>query len=89
MLVKIIFSGKVQGVGFRYRTHEYALALGITGQVRNTIDGSVELYAQGSPESIQMLKTKLVSHFGQNIKQIDSQEISSNTTYSDFRILPF
>ena len=37
------FSGRVQGVGFRYRAYYIAGSLGITGWVRNNWDERVEL----------------------------------------------
>ena len=39
--------GRVQGVGFRYSTRREAEHLGLTGWVRNTSDGSVEIFVQG------------------------------------------
>ena len=42
-------SGRVQGVGFRYRTRYAAGQLGLTGWVRNEDDGSVTLEVQGDP----------------------------------------
>ena len=50
-------SGRVQGVGFRYRAKYVAGGLGLTGWVRNDWDGSVELEVQGTLEQMnQMLK---------------------------------
>lgn len=40
--------GRVQGVGFRWFAQEAAQALGITGYVRNTCDGDVEVVAEGN-----------------------------------------
>lgn len=40
-------SGRVQGVGFRYRAYYTAQALGVTGYVKNMWDGRVELELQG------------------------------------------
>lgn len=37
----------MQGVGFRYFTREVALELGVSGWVRNTWDGDVEVMAEG------------------------------------------
>lgn len=52
---EIIFYGRVQGVGFRYTAYHAANALGVTGYVRNRYDGSVEMQAEGSEESIDRL----------------------------------
>ena len=48
----IFFSGRVQGVGFRYRAYYIAEALGLTGWVHNCYDGRVEMEVQGNEESI-------------------------------------
>ncbi len=54
---KIIFSGRVQGVGFRYRSKYAADGCGVTGWVHNEWDGTVSMEAQGTVEQInQMLK---------------------------------
>lgn len=48
----IIFYGRVQGVGFRYRAEYAAENYGVTGWVRNLYDGSVEMEAEGTERSI-------------------------------------
>lgn len=45
--VHMLVTGMVQGVGFRYFTVMAARRYGLTGWVRNRMDGSVELEAQG------------------------------------------
>lgn len=50
---KIIFIGKVQGVGFRFTAHNIANKYHLTGYVKNLFDGSVEMLAQGQPEDIE------------------------------------
>ncbi len=49
----IIVSGEVQGVGFRYYALREAQTLGITGYVRNRVDGSVESFAEGQRPYIE------------------------------------
>lgn len=53
--VKIIVSGAVQGVGFRYSTLQFAKNITITGYVRNLYDGRVEIVAQGDTHQIKTL----------------------------------
>ena len=49
------FTGRVQGVNFRYTSSNYAKKFGLTGWVRNDYDGSVELQVQGKEEVIYQL----------------------------------
>lgn len=49
------FSGRVQGVGFRYRACYIASSLGVTGWVRNNWDDRVEMEAQGSRELLAQM----------------------------------
>ena len=48
----IIFTGSVQGVGFRYRARHAAELYGCTGWVCNEYDGSVVMEIQGTEEQI-------------------------------------
>lgn len=43
-----VFSGRVQGVGFRFTVCELAAAFDVTGFVKNLHDGTVELKAEGT-----------------------------------------
>ena len=54
-----VVSGRVQGVGFRYATRRVAQRLGLAGWVRNRIDGTVEVWAQGPAERLAELSTFL------------------------------
>ncbi len=47
--------GRVQGVGFRYFVEHSASALGLAGWVRNSDDGSVEVYAIGAAATLSEL----------------------------------
>jgi len=52
--VHILISGRVQGVFFRAHAVERALALGLTGWVRNTPQG-VEIIAEGERQKLEKL----------------------------------
>ena len=49
---RLVFTGAVQGVGFRWRARHAAQAVGATGWVRNEADGSVTMELQGSEAQI-------------------------------------
>jgi len=50
--LRIVVEGEVQGVGFRGFVKNLAQYFGITGYVRNLEDGSVEIFAEDSEETI-------------------------------------
>ncbi len=56
---RIRFTGRVQGVGFRYQATRLARALGLTGWVRNEDDGSVLMEVQGTETGIGHLLLEL------------------------------
>lgn len=51
--------GLVQGVGFRYHTRGVAVRIGVYGWVRNNGDGSVEVYAEGTPDQVKRMEDYL------------------------------
>jgi acylphosphatase len=56
---RYIVRGRVQGVGFRWFVENEARQLGLSGWVRNNIDGSVEVLAIGSEQQLNALHNKL------------------------------
>ena len=52
---RIRVSGIVQGVGFRYFVRTRAVALGLSGFVRNIPDGTVEVVAEGDRPVVNTL----------------------------------
>jgi acylphosphatase len=55
----IIVSGRVQGVFFRDHTRRWASMLGLSGWVRNLVDGRVEVLVEGESGKIENLIGKL------------------------------
>jgi acylphosphatase len=51
--VYLVISGRVQGVGFRYFVWHRAEELHITGWVRNTPEGKVEIEAEGELQNLE------------------------------------
>jgi len=55
---KIIVSGTVQGVGFRYYIARSAEELGLKGYTKNLFNGNVEIYAEGRLQFVEELAKK-------------------------------
>lgn len=53
--VRLLVSGRVQGVFFRQSTRDMACSLGLLGWVRNLASGQVEIEAFGGAEAIEQL----------------------------------
>ncbi len=49
---RVHYSGRVQGVGFRYTAQGLASGFAVAGYVRNLPDGRVELVAEGEPDQV-------------------------------------
>ena len=71
---RVLLYGKVQGVSFRFYTHEKATRLGLKGWVRNNEDGSVEMLLCGEPENVENLITW--AHSGPPQSQVETVEVS-------------
>jgi acylphosphatase len=54
----ITVHGRVQGVGFRYFVQQVGERLGVTGNVRNCPDSTVEIVVQGSEKKIADLSSR-------------------------------
>ncbi|MCL2863983.1 MAG: acylphosphatase [Lachnospiraceae bacterium] len=83
---RLIFHGRVQGVGFRYRATGLALSIGLTGWVQNESDGTVSMEVQGSGEQIDKLLITLNKSDFIRIDHLDSAKIAVKSDEKKFRI---
>lgn len=65
---RVIYRGRVQGVGFRYTARRLAQGYAIDGFVKNRTDGSVELVAQGGEGEIDRFLADLEQTMGSLIR---------------------
>jgi acylphosphatase len=84
--IRAIVKGRVQGIGFRAMTYQYALEMGLVGTVKNLSDGSVELYVLGDRLTVQNLLNVLRQEF-RFISEVQIEEIVPHHTYNGFRII--
>ena len=81
----IYFSGRVQGVGFRYRSYYIAQSMGLTGWVKNLWDDRVEMEVQGDPNKINDLILYLQAQRFIQIEEMDEKKIPLQEEETAFR----
>jgi acylphosphatase len=67
------FSGRVQGVAFRFFAQHVANMLGVTGWVRNLYDGRVEVVAEGDKEALEQFLAELKK--GPRLARVEKAEV--------------
>lgn len=75
---EVYYSGRVQGVGFRYTVRSLAARFRVTGFVKNLPDGGVQLVAEGSPAEIDGLLAAVRQAMGRYIA--DARETAAEAT---------
>ena len=79
--------GRVQGVGFRYFAVRRALELGLVGWVANAADGSVQIVAEGSPDSLDTFEAAIgKGPLGAVIEVVDSVRMAGTGRFERFGI---
>ena len=80
--------GEVQGVGFRFFTLQEAGKIGLNGTVRNRIDGSVEVIAQGSEVQLEAMAAWL-KHGPKTseVERVVELDYPTTTIFENFSII--
>ena len=84
---RVFFSGRVQGVGFRYSTHSICSELGLRGFVRNLQDGRVEAVLQGADPTVEKAVGMIRGRFSGFIDALEVQAEVVDHRLRDFRIV--
>ena len=82
----MIVSGMVQAVGFRYRATRIAQTLGVTGYVRNTSDGRVEMEVQGTEDEIRRMLQMLREQRFIEITGVEERDIDTVPGEYEFKV---
>ena len=69
---RVVYSGRVQGVGFRATCRWLAGEFQVAGYVRNLPDGRVELLVEGDPAEIEALLQAVRNEMGEFIRAMTS-----------------
>lgn len=84
---KIIFKGRVQGVGFRYTSKIIADKLNLTGTIKNLYNGNVECYIQGTNTKINDFLEQLDNQKYIDIKSYEKTEVKVRNNESHYKII--
>ena len=85
--VRIIVSGLVQGVGFRYFTYRQASQCNLKGYARNLATGQVEIVAVGEKGQIdEFVKAVRVGPRYASVSSVEMEKIKLKETFNDFNI---
>jgi acylphosphatase len=83
---QIHYSGRVQGVGFRYSTQRIANGYRVTGYVRNLADGRVQVVVEGEAEEVRGFVEELARKLGHYIRETKVQRAPATGEFLDFSI---
>ena len=80
---EVWFSGRVQGVGFRYTTQQIATNFAVTGFVKNLPDGRVQLVVEGAKQEIADLISAIQSRMADHVRDVEQ---TASTFQSEFNL---
>jgi acylphosphatase len=82
----VYYTGRVQGVGFRYETRFLAHQFEVTGYVQNLDDGRVLLVAEGTKDELERFLAKIAEAMGRHIRNTSGSTSSATGEFNEFRI---
>jgi len=82
----VLFSGHVQGVGFRYTAHYVARRFDVTGYVRNLHDGRVEAVVEGEPQEIAAFVSAVREEMSPNVRDVQWSDSPATGEFTDFAV---
>jgi len=83
----VFYSGRVQGIGFRYTAQNIAENLGVYGWVKNLEDGRVEIAAEGEEKNLKEFLDKILKGpLGRYIKDMELSWETPTSEFNDFDV---
>lgn len=86
--LRLLLTGRVQGVGFRHFTRQQAEELGLVGTVANLADGRVEIEVAGEAAALEELQRRVRRgpRFA-DVRQVEVRAIDTIPPWEDFRVV--
>ncbi|MFH1395441.1 MAG: acylphosphatase [Candidatus Omnitrophota bacterium] len=84
--IHVIFSGSVQGVGFRFAAERIALRLNLMGFVRNLFDGTVEVVCEGTKSELEVFLKKIDENMAGYISDFHVDWEPARNEFTSFEI---
>jgi len=82
----VFFSGRVQGVGFRYQAMQVARGYEVSGCVTNLPDGRVQLEAEGRPDEVRDFIVAIQGRMEGYIRKVEQTETQRAPLFQGFSI---
>jgi acylphosphatase len=83
---EVYYSGRVQGVGFRYTVRRLAAGYAVTGFVKNLPDGRVQLVTEGTVGEVVRFVEEIRAAFGHHIRNVEEKVGPSIDHFTTFEI---
>ncbi len=84
--VRALFSGSVQGVGFRFTAERIARHFEVTGYVRNLANGKVEIVAEGEETVVKDFVKAVEEAMSNCVRQAQTSWSEADGRYPEFGI---
>ena len=84
---RVLYSGNVQGVGFRYRTATLARRHEVVGTVENLPNGQVELTVEGETDVLDRFLAAVADELAEEIASTRLERSAATGAFDQFRIV--
>jgi acylphosphatase len=84
--IQVVYTGRVQGVGFRFTAQTLAQGLSVAGWVKNLGNGAVEVVAEADEAVLKDFLEAINQHFSEYIHDADIQWQEAKGEFNDFGI---